>query len=91
MVAPGELLLFLFLELVGRFSSFIRAFMRLASVSADMSLNGFGVSDPDGDVTLVSILSVASTKVVWQVTGTILITSNLSPSISKLLNRLDTN
>ena len=65
MVAPGELLLFLFLELVGRFSSFMRASMRLASVSADNLLNGIGVSDADGDVMLISILGVASTKVVW--------------------------
>ena len=34
MVAPGELPLFLFLELVGRFSSFMRASMRLAKCTS---------------------------------------------------------
>ena len=65
MVAPGELLFFLFLELVGRFSSFMQTSMRLATVSADSLLNGIGVPNPDGDVMLISILGVASTKVVW--------------------------
>ena len=38
----------------------------LASVSADSLLvDGIGVSDPDGEVMLISILDVASTKVVW--------------------------
>ena len=51
---------------MGRFSNFIRASIRLASVSADSLLvDGIGVSDPDGEVMLISILDVASTKVVW--------------------------
>ena len=63
-----NLVIFCVLELLaGKFSNFILASIRLARVSADslVEVVGTGVSYPDGDVMLISILEAASTKVDW--------------------------